>query len=139
MATPRPLLHLPIYAAACTGLYAGSLAMVTMLQAEHNAVVELDQSPLVNAIGGAESARHGTEAAVRAASDALSSAADRYAAATSLSADVDAALAAFAKQVAAVTGVAARLPSSVRLPAAPGAVAHVAAPPTQATTGASGK
>ncbi|MDP9467357.1 MAG: hypothetical protein M3P32_01265 [Chloroflexota bacterium] len=139
MTGPRPLLHLPIYAAACTGLYAGSLALVTMLQAQHNAAVALEQAPLIDAVSSAESARRGTEEALRAASGALGNASDGYAAATALSAQVDAAMAAFAKQVAAVTGVAGRLPTSVRLPAAPGAVAHVTAPTTQATTGASGK
>ena len=139
MAGPRPLLHLPAYALACTGLYAGSLALVTMLQAQHNAAVALEQAPLADAISGAEAARQGTEAALRAASGTLGSASDRYADATELSAQLDAAMAAFARQVAEVTGFAASLPSSVRLPAAPGSVAHVAAPPTQATTGASGK
>lgn len=139
MAGPRPLLHLPVYAAACTGLYAGSLALMTMLQAQHDAAVVLDQAPLMHAVSRAESARRGTEEAVRAASSALGTASDHYADATALSAQVDAAMAAFAKQVAAVTGVAGRLPSSIRLPAAPGAVAHVTAPATQATTGASGK
>ena len=139
MAGPRPLLHLPVYAAACTGLYAGSLALMTMLQAQHDAAVVLDQAPLMHAVSSAESARRGTEEAVFAASSALGTASDHYADATALSAQVDAAMAAFAKQVAAVTGVAGRLPSSIRLPAAPGAVAHVTAPATQATTGASGK
>jgi hypothetical protein len=139
MAGTRPLLHLPVYAAACTGLYAGSLALMTMLQAQHNAGVVLDQTPLMDAVSGAESARRGTEEALRAASGALGAASDHYASATALSAQVDAAMVAFAKQVATVTGVAAHLPGSVRLPAAPGAVSHVAAPVTQATTGASGK
>lgn len=139
MAGPRPLLHLPVYAAACTGLYAGSLALMTMLQAQHNAVVVLDQTQLIDAVSSAESARRATEEALRAASGALGIASDGYAGATALSTEVDAAMAAFAKQVAAVTGVAGRLPASVRLPAAPGAVAHVTAPTTQATTGASGK
>ncbi len=139
MAAQRPLLHLPVYLAACTGLYAGSLALMTMLQAQHNAAVGLDQAPLIDAVISAESARRGTEEALRTASDTLGAASDRYGDATTLSAQLDAAIAAFAKQVAEVTGVAASLPSSVRLPAAPGSVAHVTAPPTQATTGASGK
>ena len=139
MAGPRPLLHLPIYGAACAGLYAGSLALVTMLQVQHNDSVRLDQTPLVNAVSGAEAGRRAAEEAIRAASNVLGTASDRYAAATSVSAQVDEAMAAFAKQVAEVTGVAGRLPSSVRLPAAPGAVVHVSAPATQGTTGASGK
>ena len=139
MAGPRPLLHLPIYAAACTGLYAGSLALVTMLQAEHNAALIHDVAPLLDAVSRAEAGRLAAEDAVRSASGALGSASDHYADATALSAQVDAAMAEFAAQVANVTGVAARVPASVRLAAAPGAVAHVAAPATAATTGASGK
>lgn len=138
MAGPRPLLHLPIYAAASTGLYAGSLALMTMLQAQHNATVALEQTPLVNAVSSAESARLRAEAALRAASGALGDASDRYALTATLSAQVDAAMAAYARQVASVTGSAASLPSSGRLPSAPGAVSRVA-PATQATTGASGK
>ena len=139
MAAPRPLLHLPVYAAACTGLYAGSLALMTMLQAQHDAAVMLEQTPLIDAVSSAESARRGTEEALRAASGALGAASDRYASAAELSAQVDAAMSALARQVAAVTGVASSLPGSVRLPAAPGAVTHVTAPVTHATTGASGK
>jgi hypothetical protein len=139
MAGPRPLLHLPVYGVACTGLYAGSLALMTMLQAQHNAVVVRDQTPLVDAVSSAQSARRGTEEALRAASGALDAASGKYADAATLSAQVDAAMAAFAKQVGAVTGSAASLPGSVRLPAAPGGVTHVSAPATQATTGASGK
>jgi hypothetical protein len=139
MAAPRPLLHLPIYGAACTGLYAGSLALMTMLQAQHNAAVARDQTPLLDAVSSALSARQGTEAALKAASGALDAATGSYASASSLSAQVDAAMAAFARQVSAVTGSAARLPGAVKLPAAPGGVTHVAAPVTQATTGASGK
>ena len=138
MAAPRALLHLPVYGAACTGLYAGSLALMAMFQAQHNAAVVLDESPLMDAVTRAESARQGAEAALRAASGALGTASDRYADATALSAEVDKAMAAFAKQVASVTGVASRV-SGVKLPAAPGAVTHVSAPVTQATTGASGK
>jgi hypothetical protein len=139
MAAPRPLLHLPIYAAACTGLYAGSLALVTMLQAQHNAALTLDQTPLIDAVSRAQAERVAAEDAVRSASGALGAASDHYASATALSAQVDEAMAAFARQVAQVTGVAAHLPSSVKLPTAPGTVAHVTAPATQATTGASGK
>ena len=139
MAAPRPLLHLPVYAAACTGLYTGSLALMTMLQSQHDAAVALEQAPLVNAVGSAVSARRGTEEALRAASGELRAASEHYASATTLSAQVDAAMSAFAKRVAVVTGGASHLPGSVPLPAAPGGVAHVAAPVTQATTGASGK
>jgi hypothetical protein len=139
MAAQRPLLHLPIYGLACTGLYAGSLALMAMLQSQHNATVARDQTPLLDAMNTAQLERQGAEAALKAASGALDAATDSYASASTLSAQVDAAMAAFARQVSAITGSAARLPGTVKLPAAPGGVTHVAAPVTQATTGASGK
>jgi hypothetical protein len=139
MAAPRPLLHLPIYAAACTGLYAGSLALVTMLQAEHNASVTRDEAPLLDAVSRAGVARRAAEDAVTSASGTLGKATGNYANATALSAQLDAAMANLAAKVANVTGVTTSLPATTRLPAAPGAVTHVAAPATAATTGASGK
>jgi hypothetical protein len=139
MAAPRPLLHLPIYAAACTGLYAGSLALVTMLQAEHDASVTRDEAPLLDAVSRAGEARRAAEDALTSASGTLGAASDHYANAASLSTQLDAAMADLAAKVADVTGVATRLPATTRLPAAPGSVTHVAAPATTATTGASGK
>ena len=139
MAGPRPLPHLPVYAAACTGLYAGSLALVTMLQAQHNAEAARSAQPLVEAADRAASMGRAAEDAVRFASGALGRATHRYAGASALSAELDAAMADFATQIADVTGIATRLPASGRLPTAPAAVAHVAAPATHATTGASGK
>ena len=139
MAGPRPLLQLPVYAAACTGLYAGSLALVTALQAQHNAEMATSTQPLVRAVEQAASLRLAAEEAVRSASRVLGSASDRYTSASARSAALDAAMAEVARQVANVTGISARLPAPGRLPSAPGAVAHVAAPSTHATTGASGK
>jgi len=139
MAASRPLLHLPIYAAACTGLYAGSLSLVTMLQADHNASLTRDEAPLLDAVSRAGAARRAAEDAVTSASGALGTASDRYANATTLSAQLDAAMANLAAKVANVTGVSTSLPATTRLPTAPSAVTHVAAPATAATTGASGK
>jgi hypothetical protein len=139
MPAGRPLLHLPVFAAACTGLYAGSLALVAMLQSQQNAAAAMDVAPLADALARTSAVRQAAEDAVRYATGALGTASDSYAGATALSAEVDAAIAAFAKQVAQVTGTAARLPAAGRLPAAPGAVKPVAAPVVQATTGASGK
>lgn len=138
MPASRSLLHLPIYAAACTGLYAGSLGLVTMLQAQHDVGAARDVAPVVDALGRAVADRRAAETAVRSASGALTNASNRYASAAALAGEVDAAMAAYARQVAELTGAVARLPTAIALPAAPGAVAHVSAPVTQATTGASG-
>jgi hypothetical protein len=139
MAAPRPLLHLPITAAACTGLYAGSLALVTMLQAQHNTEVARTEAPLVQAVDRAGAERRGAERSMRAASRALDAASGGYSDAAQAALDFNAALTQLAARVEEATGVAARLPSGVRLPSAPAGVAHVSAPATSGTTGASGK
>lgn len=139
MAAPRPFLHLPLAAAACTALYSGSLAIVTAFQAEHDAALAVDRAPLVAAAARANSERLATELAVRHASLSLDRASAGYTDAAGVAADFDALLALLAARVEDATGAAARLPSSVRLPAAPSSVARVAAPTTQATTGASGQ
>ncbi len=139
MAGHRPLLHLPLAAAACTALYSGSLAIVTAFQAQHDAVLTAERAPLVAAAARATSERLATELAVRRASRALDRASAGYSDTAALAADFDALLAFLAGRVEDATGAAARLPSGVRLPSAPSSVAHVAAPTTQATTGASGR
>ncbi|MDH4334876.1 MAG: hypothetical protein OEW24_06405 [Chloroflexota bacterium] len=139
MAARRPLLHLPLAVAACTALYSGTLAVVTAFQAEHDAALAAERAPLVAAAARANSERRATELAVRRASRALDRASAGYSDTAGVAADFDALLAILAARVEDATGAAARLPSSVRLPAAPSSVARVAAPTTQSTTGASGK
>ncbi len=139
MAGERTPLHLPITAAICTGLYAGSLGLVTLLQAEHDADTARANAPLGQAAARAEAEREAAGRSLRAASAALQAASDRYADTTDASAALDAALQELAASVEAATGAAARLPASVRLPSAPSAVTPVAAPVTNATTGASGR
>jgi hypothetical protein len=139
MAAGRSPFHLPITAAICTGLYAGSLGLVTLLQAAHDADTARANAPLADAAMRAASERASAGRSVRAASAALQAAVDGYSAATSASLDLDAALQQLSAQVEAATGAAARLPASIRLPAAPSGVTAVSAPATNATTGASGK
>jgi len=142
MAAPRTIVHVPLLAAACAGLYAVALSAVALLQSQHDAQVAAGRQPLIDAAAQAAEQRSLTEDAIRRASDALSLAADRYSAASSASGDLDGTLAHLADQVALVTGASAQLPTSVALPAAPSrvvVVTQVAAPPAQATTSASGK
>lgn len=139
MAAERSPLHLPITAAICTGLYAGSLSLVTLLQAEHDGGTARENAPFVDAAARAEAEREAAGRSLRNASAALRAAADGYADTTAASLELDAALQDLAARVEAVTGAAARLPTSVRLPSAPSAVTPVAAPVTNATTGASGQ
>ena len=139
MAGERTSLHLPITAAICTGLYAGSLSLVTVLQAEHDAGTARANAPLGEAAARVEAGREAAGRSLRAASAALQAASDRYADTTEASGALDAALQQLAASVEVVTGAAAHLPASVRLPSAPSAVSPVAAPVTNATTGASGR
>ncbi len=143
MAAPRPIVHVPLLAAASAGLYAVSLSAIALLQAQHDGQVLASRQPLVDAAARAAEERSLTEAAVQRASTLLGAASDQYAAATGASGDLDATLTALAQQVAALTGAAAQLPATVALPAPPARVvvaapAPAAAPATQATTGASG-
>jgi hypothetical protein len=142
MANPRPALHVPLLAAASMGIYAVTLSGVTYLQAQHDRAVAAQQQPLLDAAARAAVERSLTQTAIRRAADALQAASDRYATTAEASTQLDAALAALAAQVSETTGAAARLPTSVALPAAPARVviqAAAAAPAVQATTGASGQ
>jgi hypothetical protein len=139
MAADRTPFHLPITAAICTGLYAGSLGLVTTLQVQHDADTARANAPLVDAANRAAWERASARQSVRDAASALQAAVDGYSAATAASLDLDAALQALSAKVEAATGAASRLPTSVRLPSAPSGVTSVAAPVTNATTGASGK
>jgi hypothetical protein len=134
----RPALHLPIAAAVSTALYAGSLVLVAGQQAAHDAELTRIQTPMVDAVARTEAERLAAEAAVRQASSLLDRASGGYEDVAALSLDLDAALAILAGRVQDATGAAARLPSSVHLPSAPGSVTSVA-PATAATTTASGK
>jgi hypothetical protein len=140
MAAPRPIVHVPLLAAASASLYAVALAGVTLLQAQHDAAVTAARQPLADAAATATAERTAAEHAIRRATSALASAAGAYQDTAEASGQLDRALAALADQVALVTGAAAQLPTSVALPAAPSRVVVVApaAPATQGTTGASG-
>jgi hypothetical protein len=134
----RPALHLPIAAAVSTALYAGSLVLVAGQQAAHDAELTRIRAPMVNAVARTEAERRAAEAAVRQASLLLDRASGGYEDVAALSLDLDDALAILAGRVQDATGAAARLPTSARLPSAPGGVTSVA-PTTVATTTASGK
>jgi len=140
MAAPRSIIHVPLLAAASASLYAVSLAGVTLLQAQHDAATTAARQPLVDAAAMATAERAATELAIRRATNALTAAASAYQGTADASGQLDAALLALAEQVAAVTGAAAQLPTSIALPAAPSRVVvrGQAAPATQGTTGASG-
>jgi Na+/H+-translocating membrane pyrophosphatase len=135
-------LHVPIALGVTAGLYAVSLAGVTALQHQTDAVATAAQQPLADAIAGLGRDRTSLETDLRATVDSLNAAAGAYGTAAEHTAALEASVAALATQVQAATGAAARIPaqSASRLPSAPRTVTVVVTvPATQATTGASGK
>jgi hypothetical protein len=139
MAGQRAPLHLPITAAICTGMYAGSLGLVTLLQARHDADTARANAPLAEAAARAAAERLAAGRALADASAALRAAVGGYEDASAASARLDDALQDLSSRVEDATGAAARLPSALRLPSASSTVTSVAAPVTNATTGASGR
>lgn len=136
----RPLLHVPVIGAASAVLYAGTLGAVAFLQSSQDAALRRQTAPLEQAADLAT--QHGAAArrALQDAGRALQEAGDQYAATTENAAQLDAMLRRLADRVAAVTGSAATLPTSVQLPPAPAPViVRAAPPPAHATTGGSGR
>lgn len=136
---PKAPLHVPIALGVTAGLYAISLAGVTALQARNDAALAASHRPLADAVAGVTSERAALERDLHATVDALNAASSAYGTAANGTSTLNASLARLARQVAAATGAAARIPQTSGLPAAPGTVTVATAPTTQATTGASGK
>ena len=136
----RPV-HLAVLAGLSASAYAGSLALVTMLQSSADAALIAERAP-IRAIADTIAARHdGLEATVAAASRRYSQMTDRYGALLPKLATVETSLDTLAKTTAGVTDSTLTLPTHVSLPSVQAAprVVRVAAPTTQATTGASGR
>jgi predicted RecB family endonuclease len=140
-AAKKAPLHVPIALGVTAGLYAVSLAGITGLQHQADVAQAARQQPLADAISGLARERATLEANLGTTVDSLNAVSAAYGTAVSGTTALDTSVAALAAQVQAATGAAARLPaSSARLPSAPRVVTVVvAAPATQATTGASGK
>lgn len=137
----RSVIHLPFIVGASAALYAGSLALITSLQADHDAVVIASRQPLVQAVQQTRLERLNATFAVRGATSALAAAGRDYAQLDISAGELADALAQLAAGVQHATGAAARLPTSVSLPAVPSTtvVVRAPAPTTNATTGASGR
>ena len=135
----RPL-HLAVLAGLSASAYAGSLALVTMLQSSADAAVIAERAP-IREIADTIATRHdGLEATVAAAMQRYSRVTDRYGALLPKFEGVETSLDGLAKTTAGVTHSTLTLPTHVSLPIVQAAprVVRVAAPRTHATTGASG-
>jgi hypothetical protein len=139
MAVPRPVLHLPLIAGACTAAYAAALVFVTDQQAAADREVTAERAPMIVAAATTVRDRADATRAVRVAADRLRAAGVGYEAALDESARLDVALEALAREVAQVSGAAAQLPDRIALPVAQVSVVRVTAPAVQAVTGASGR
>lgn len=141
----RPV-HLAVLAGLSASAYAGSLALVTMLQSSADASLVAERAP-IRAMADSIAANHDRlEATVAAAGLRYNEMTDRYGALLPKLATVETSLDALAKTTAGVSNSTLKLPTHISLPtvhAAPriasAPAAGAAAPATHATTGASGR
>ena len=135
----RPV-HLAVLAGLSAGAYAGSLALVAMLQSSADGAVIAERAP-IREIADTIATRHdGLEATVAAAMQHYNQVTDRYSALVPKFEGVETSLDGLAKTTAGVTDSTLTLPTHVSLPTVQAAprVVRAAAPRTHATTGASG-
>jgi hypothetical protein len=137
----RRTLHLVVLAGVSASAYAGSLAAVAMLQSSADATLIAEQAPIRSAADAIRASHDGLEAAVAAATGRYGRLTDQYGALQPRIAGVETSLDALARTTAGVTDSTLSLPTHVSLPSVQVAprVVRVAAPTTQATTGASGR
>ncbi len=135
--TRRPV-HLAVLVGASAGIYAVSLAGVTLLQSSADLAVIEDRRPLDAATSGLADGHDALGADLTRAAQAYSDAAGRYDRLAPRLADTETSLDALAATVARIGGDAKALPGRVALPKVTRAVSGAKAPVTHATTGASG-
>ncbi len=136
----RPV-HLAVLAGLSVSAYAGSLALVTVLQSSADGALIAERAP-VRAAADAIRARHdGLDAVVAAAVRRYDEMSDRYGALLPGIVGMEASLDTLARTTAGVTDSTLAMPTHISLPSIQAAprVIRVAAPATQATTGASGR
>jgi hypothetical protein len=135
-----PYLVLAGICGVSVGAYALSLAAIARVQSEHDKTLIADREPAQEAIGLVTAHRSALSATLALARNGYEFATDDY---DSLRAELDHLhdlLNAFGADIAKLDNTVAGLPSSIRLPAVPDvAPAPKGPPPTDGTTGASGK
>jgi hypothetical protein len=137
----RRAVHLAVLAGLSASAYAGSLALVAMLQSTADATLVAERVPIRTATDAITASHDRLEAALAAATQRYGQVTDRYAGLVPKIASVEASLDTLATMAAGVTDSTLTLPTHVALPAVQAAprVVRAAAPATQATTGASGR
>ena len=136
----RRTAHLAILAALSASAYAGSLALVAKLQSSADATLAAERVPIRAAADAISVSHDRLEAAIASATHRYGRITERYGALVPEIAGVETSLDGLARAAAGVTDSTLQLPTRVALPAVPRVVRVAAAPPpTQATTGASGR
>ena len=137
----RRTVHLAVLAGLSASAYAGALAVIAMLQSSADATLIAQQAPIRSAADAIRVGHDGLEAALAAATGRYSRLTDRYGTLLPGIAGVETSLDGLARTTAGVTDSTLSLPTRVSLPSVQAAprVVRVAAPATQATTGASGR
>ena len=133
--------HLAVLAGLSASAYAGSLAIVALLQSSADATLVAERAPARSAAEAIAATHDNLEAAVADATRQYGRLADRYGALLPAITRVGTSVDTLAKTAAGVTDSTLTLPTRVSLPAVQAAprVVRVAAPATQGTTGASGR
>ena len=142
-ATRRPY-HVGVAIGLSTSAYAMVLAGVTSAQADHDRRVISDREPMVDAVSLLASGHDRMQARIEAARSRYAAASDRYAQAAQQLGALQADLDRLARTLTRIEGTTFAAPPRISAPAAAGvrplaAAPAPAPPPTQATTGASGK
>ena len=141
MTEKRQPVHLAMLVGLSASAYAGSLAVVTMLQSTTDVAIAAERAPIREIADAITAGHDDLETTVAYAARRYGLVTDRYGALLPELSQAEAALDGLAKTTSAVTDSALALPSHVSLPALPAAarIVRVAAPATRATTGASGR
>jgi hypothetical protein len=140
MTEKRRPVHLAVLVGLSASAYAGSLALVTMLQSTTDAAVAAERAPMREIADAITASHDDLVTTVADAARRYSLMTGRYGALLPELAQVETSLDTLAKTTSSVTDTALTLPSHVSLPAVPTArIVRVAAPTTHATTGASGR
>lgn len=121
-ASARRPYHIGVAMGLCAGLYAGSLAAVTVLQINQDRSLIEDRAPVSEAIALLGQHNDQTATAIDAASGAFQKAADGYDGLNRGAASLDAAVKKLTARVAAIKGGATGLSNALLLPSVGGTV-----------------
>lgn len=133
----RPL-HLATFLGVSAAAYAVSLAIVTALQAQTEAVVMSDRAPSAQSIAHLSASNDRLESRARQAAVVYQRATDAYDRVGQALTDVESQLARLADVVGTVNGAALALPDRVALPRVTRSVTPIGQPTVHAVTAASG-